>query len=124
MTAKKDSKSKKTTSEPSLRFYHSEDLREKTDSVLSAVESNPDQPKHGHAVADLVSELVEAGMEYYFLTPLKQADIGFVADKSARMGIASAAKLISSVSKKYIVRMDHGQLLVVSSHIKSLTVSE
>lgn len=124
MTAKKDSKSNKTTSEPSLRFYHSEDLREKTDSVLSAVESNPDQPKHGHAVADLVSELVEAGMEYYFLTPLKQADIGFVADKSARMGIASAAKLISSVSKKYIVRMDHGQLLVVSSHIKSLTVSE
>ena len=93
-------------------------------SVLSAVESNPDQPKHGHAVAGLVSELIEAGMEYYFLTPLKQADIGFVAEKSARVGISSAVKLISSVSRKYIVRMDHSQLLVVSSHIKSLTVSD
>ena len=124
MSAKKESKSTDTLSEPSLRFYHSEALRDKTNSVLSAVESNPDQPKHGHAVAGLVSELIEAGMEYYFLTPLKQADIGFVAEKSARAGISSAVKLISSVSRKYIVRMDHSQLLVVSSHIKSLTVSD
>ncbi len=115
---------KSESNEPSLRFYHSEELREKTDTVLSALESDPDYKKHGNDVAGLVSELVEAGMEYYFMRPVKEADIGFVAEKSARIGILSAVKLISSVSRKYIVRMDHGQLLVVSSHIQSLTISE
>jgi hypothetical protein len=114
---------KTTSSEPSLRFYHSEALRDKTDTVLNALESKPEHKKHGHDIAGFVSELVEAGMDYYFMTPLKQADIGFVAEKSARLGISSAAKLISSVSRKYIVRMDRSQLLVVSGHIQSLTVS-
>ena len=122
MSNKAKSESTSTTNEPSLRFYHSVSLREKTDSVLSALESNPDQPKHGHAVAGLVSELVDAGLDYYFVTAIKKADLGFVTEKSARLGISSASKLISSVSKKYIVRMDHSQLLVVSNHIQSLTI--
>ena len=119
-TAKPESTS--TINEPSLRFYHSISLRDKTDSVLSALESKPEHPKHGNAIAGLVSELVDAGLEYYFLTPLKQAGIGFVAEKSAKLGISSASKLISSVSRKYIVRMDHSQLMVVSNHIQSLTI--
>ena len=88
--------------------------------IRKPCETKPDQPKHGHAVADLVSELIEVGMDYYFMVPLKQAEIGFIAEKSARLGISSAVKLISSVSKKYIARINHGQLLVVSSHIQSL----
>jgi len=110
-------------SEPSLRFYHSEALRDKTDTVLSALESRPDHKKNGDAVADLVTDLVEAGMDYYFLTPLKQAKIGFVAEKSATVGISSAVKLISSVSRKFLVRMDQSQLMVVSNHIQSLAVT-
>ena len=113
-----------STTEPFLRFYHSESLRDKTNSVLSALESNPEHSKHGDSVASLVSELVEAGMDYYFLTPIKEAELGFVTEKSAKLGILSAVKLISSVSRKYITRMDHGQLLVVSTHIQSLAISE
>ena len=38
-------KARATTSNgPSLRFYHSEVLREKTDTVLSALESQPGHP--------------------------------------------------------------------------------
>jgi hypothetical protein len=123
MSTSENSTASLTTSEPSLRFYHSEALREKTDKVLSALESRPDHKKNGDAVADLVTELVEAGMDYYFLTPLKEAQIGFVGEKSASVGIASASKLISSVSRKFLIRMDQRQLMVVSSHIQSLAVT-
>jgi hypothetical protein len=117
-------KAKATTSSgPSLRFYHSEALREKTDSVLSALETQPGHPHHGEAIADLVTHLIEAGMDYYFLKPLKQAEVGFVAEQSARLGISGAAKLVSSVSRKFIIRMDQAQLLVVATHIRSLAVS-
>lgn len=122
--AKTQRKAKATTATgPSLRFYHSEELREKTNTVLSALESQPGHPHHGDAIADLVTHLIEAGMDYYFLKPLKQAEVGFVAEQSARIGISGAAKLVSSVSRKFIIRMDHTQLLVVATHIRSLAVS-
>ena len=106
--------------EPSMRFYHSKTLREKTDDVLNALEAHPGRKNHGEAVADLVSDLIDAGMDYYFLKALKAADVGFVAEQSARLGMSGAVKLIGSVSSKFLTRMDHAQLMVVATHIRSL----
>lgn len=106
--------------EPSLRFYHSKALRKRTDAVLSALEAAPEKPQHPEAVADLVADLVEAGMDYYFMVPLKQAEVGFLKEQSARLGMSGAITLINSVSRKFIVRMDPAQLLVVAAHIRSL----
>jgi hypothetical protein len=36
------------------------------------------------------------------------------------MGMSGAVKLISSVNRKFIVRMDKDQLLVVAQHIREL----
>lgn len=108
-------------SEPSLRFYHSKALRQRTNSVLDALEAQPDHPKHGDALATLVTELIDAGMDYYFLRALKLADVGFVTEQSARLGMSGAVKVISSVSTKIILRMDSVQLRVVASHIRALT---
>jgi hypothetical protein len=111
----------KVSTEPSLRFHHSKELRAKTNAVLDALEAKPDHPQHGESLADLVNELIEAGMDYYFLQALKKAQVGFVTEQSARLGMSGAVKLISSVSRKFIVRMDKDQLLVVASHIRELT---
>ena len=114
--AKTPRKAKATTATgPSLRFYHSEKLREKTNTVLSALESQPGHPHHGEAIADLVTHLIEAGMDYYFLKPLKQAEVGFVAEQSARLGISGAVKLVSSVSRKFIIRSNRPVFTVFSS---------
>ncbi|MBA3057557.1 MAG: hypothetical protein KJ614_16720 [Gammaproteobacteria bacterium] len=109
--------------EPSLRFYHSKALRTRTNSVLDGLQARPEHPKHGEALADLVAELIEAGMDYYFLKALKQAKVGFVAEQSARLGMSGAVRLINSVSRNFIVRMDQAQLLVVASHIRSLAAT-
>jgi hypothetical protein len=109
------------TAEPSLRFHHSSGLRTKTDAVLSAIEAEPDHPKHGNTLADLVHELIEAGMDYYFLRALKQAQMGFVTEQSAKLGMSGAVKLISSVTRKFVLRMNQDQLLVVVNHIRGLT---
>ncbi len=107
--------------EPSLRFYHSKALRTRTHSVLNAIETTPDVPGHGEALADVVNDLIDAGMDYYFLRPLKQAEVGFVAEQSARLGLSGAVRLISSVSRKFIARMEPQQLQVVATHIRALT---
>jgi len=106
--------------EPSMRFYYSKALRAKTLAILEALEAAPDDPRHGHAMADLATELLEAGMDYYFMRALKQAQVGFVAEQSARIGMAGAVKLISSVNRKFIMRMDKHQLLIVAQHVREL----
>jgi hypothetical protein len=108
------------TTEPSIRFYHSEELRAKTHAVLAALEASPDQAKHSDAVADLVADLTEAGMDYYYLRALRLAQVGFVVEQSARLGMSGAVRLISSVSRKFIVRMDKDQLLIIARHIRDL----
>ncbi len=118
--AKVAAKPAATSEQPSLRFFHSKELRVKTQRVLDALEAKPEDPKHASAVADLVGELVQAGMDYYFLRALKQADVGFLTEQSARLGLSGAVTLISSVSRKFIVRMDPPQLLMVASHVREL----
>jgi hypothetical protein len=121
-TARRPAESVKQTAntEPSLRFHVSKQLQAKTDAVLAALEAAPDAAGHGDAVAQLVAELTEVGMDYYYLKALRLAQVGFVAEQSARLGLSGAARIISSVSRKYIVRMDQDQLLVVARHIREL----
>ena len=70
-------KSSLRTAEPSLRFYHSKALRAKTLAVLSSVEHAKDL-QHRDELSDLVVELTNSGMDYYFLRPLRLAKAGFV----------------------------------------------
>src|SRR5436853_7293216 len=62
---------------PFLRFYHSESLRAKTLAVLTSVEKAEDSTKYRDALADVIVELTDSGMDYYFLRPLKLAKAGF-----------------------------------------------
>lgn len=110
-------------SEPSMRFYHSHALRQKTVDVLDALDAHPGRKNHGEEMADLVSDLIDAGMNHFFLKPLEAADMGFIAEQSARLGISGAVKLMNSVSRKFLTRMEHGQLIVVSTHIRSLALA-
>jgi hypothetical protein len=47
--------------------------------------------------------------------------VGFVAEQSAKLGMSGAVTLISSVTRKFVLRMNPDQLLVVVSHIRALT---
>lgn len=106
---------------PSMKFEYTQALHARADAVLIAIVSQPDQRGHGDALADLVAELVDAGMDHYFLRGLKMADLGFITEQSARLGMSGAVKVINSVSRKFIVRMNGAQLQAVASHIRSLT---
>jgi hypothetical protein len=59
-----------------LRFYHSESLRAKTLTVLTAVEKAEDGTRHRDALADIVAELTDSGLHYYFLKPVEACQGG------------------------------------------------
>jgi hypothetical protein len=105
---------------PYLRFYHSRSLRTKTLSVLDALETAEDATSQREALAELVLELTETGLAYYFVKPVQAAKVGFIAEQSTKLGIAGILRVMRPVARQVIGRMGTQQLLSVSNHIRHL----
>ena len=86
---KRLAKASAPSTQPFLRFYHSKSLRTKTLAVLATLEKAKDSTQHRDALADVIGELIDSGMEYYFLRPLKLAKAGFFTEQTANLGMAS-----------------------------------
>jgi hypothetical protein len=105
---------------PALSFHYSEELQGRMIAVLTALEEAADPEEHRDALADLVADLTESGMDFYFLRALRLANAGYVAQQSARLSMSGAVKMISSVCRRFIMRMDKDQLLAIAAHIRGL----
>jgi len=103
-----------------LRFYHSLPLRVRTVSVLKALENAKDATKHRDALAEIIVELTDSGMAYFFLQPLKIAQVGFLTEKSANLGMSATTGVLGSVIRGVIGGMDGPQLLSVCKYIRKL----
>ena len=88
--------------------------------VLSNIERAQDATAHRDAVADIVVELTNSGLDYYFMEPLKLAKTGFIVEQSANIGMAGAQQVMGSVIRNVIRRMESRQLLSVCGSIRQL----
>lgn len=105
---------------PSIRFYHSEDLRVRTLAILAALEEAPDPTRHRDELAAVVLELTDSGMDYFFVRPLKLAKTGFMTEQTAQVGMGAVKRVMAPVIRKIIGRMDRDQLLTVSDYLRRL----
>jgi hypothetical protein len=105
---------------PSLRFFHSAALRARSNKVLAALERDEDPTRHVGALSSLVVDLAEAGLDYYFLRPLQQAKVGFVARQTASLGMAGALRVMSPVIRSILAGTNATQLRVIARHIRQL----
>jgi hypothetical protein len=105
-------------SKPFLRFYHSDDLRTRTLAVLAAIEHSPQPTRQRDALADIAVELAQAGMDYYFIQSLERANVGFLIQTSASVGVAGGLQVIGTVIRNIIGRMDRHQLLSICASIR------
>ncbi len=110
--------SAESTARPYLRFYHSRELRTKTNAVLTTLAQARDPTLHRGTLANLAVELTNAGLDYYFLQPLKLAKAGFVVEQSAGLGLVGVQQLMGSVIRSIVGRMDGPQLLSVGTSLR------
>ena len=109
-------------SEPFLRFYHSKALRKNTLSLLDTLEQAQDATVHRDALANVIVELTNSGMDWYFMKPLKLAKAGFIVQQSAAIGLAGVQQVMGSVIRSIIGRMDRPQLLSVCGSIRQFMI--
>jgi len=105
---------------PSLRFFHSAPLRTRTIKLLSAIEHDREPTQHADALAALVVALTDAGMDYYFVKPLRAAKVGFVGRQTANLGKAGALRIMSPMIRSILGGTNETQLRVISRHIREL----
>ena len=107
-----------SSAKPFLRFYHSEELRNRTIAMLKALEGARDPTVHRGALADIAVELTNGGLDYYFIQPLKVAKAGFIVEQSAGLGMTGVQQLMGSVIRNVIGRMTGAQLLSVGKSLR------
>ena len=101
-----------------LRFHHSQELRAKTPQVLEAVEGAETPSEHAGRLTELVLELTDSGMNQFFLQPLKATKANFVVQQSAALGLSGVQKVLGTVIRNIVGRMDDRQLLSVCGSIR------
>jgi len=107
-------------SKPYLRFYYSETLRKKTLALLGTIEQARDAAAHRDALADVIVELTNSGMDFFYMQPLKRAKAGFVLEQSANLGMTGAQQVMASVIRQIVGRMEGPQLRSVCRSIRQL----
>jgi hypothetical protein len=117
---KRLAKTSSPSAQPFLRFYHSKSLRAKTLAVLTTLEKAEDGTEYRDALADVVVELTDCGMDYFYLRPLKLAKVGFLTQQSANFGMSATTSVLGGVIRNVIGRMDSPQLLTVCNYIRQL----
>ena len=105
---------------PSLRFCYPEALHAKTLQLLETLEQAPDPTQYRGALGDLVVELTDAGMDAYYLQPLRLAKVGFLVQQTANLGVAGATRIMAPMIRNIIGRLDRDQLLSISGYIRHL----
>ena len=105
---------------PSLRPVYAAGLRTKALAAASAIERDEDPAPRTAAFADVVVELTEAGMGYFFVTPLEEAKAGFVVRQGAEFGMAGALRVMAPVIRTLLGRLDGQQLRAVAGFVREI----
>ena len=100
--------------------HHTDDLRTRTLAVLESIEYSPQPTRHRDALAEIAIELAHAGMDYFFIKQLERANVGFLIQTSASVGVAGVLQVMGSVIRNIIGRMDGHQLLSICGSIRQL----
>lgn len=111
-------------SRPSLHFHYPAPLRTRLERLLSAVEHDDQPTRHSEALADVVTELADAGLEFFFMKPMHEAKMNFVLRQSASLGKAGVLRVLSPMVRTILGGANDTQLRVVCRHIRGLMVEE
>ena len=103
---------------PFTRFHHSKELRTNSIEVLETVENAEYPSEHSAQLIKLILELTDCGLDQFFLQSLKATKANFVVQQSAALGLSGVQKVMGTVIRNIIGRMDDRQLLSVCGSIR------
>jgi len=105
---------------PFMRFTHSKALRNRTLKVLDAIDEEDDPTEYCEDLAEIIVELNEAGIKFFFMDPLHKLKMGSAIERTADFGIYGTLRIMGPAVRTIVGRMDKRQLRKVSKIMRGM----
>jgi hypothetical protein len=107
-----------------VSFPISEDLRQEVESAMIGLRRAEEPEEHAERLAEAVTELIDAGLDYYFIRPLRRAQAGLVTLNGARLAVASANRTLPALVRHVLGGLSGEQLLVIVDYLDGILIEE
>ena len=107
---------------PHLAAEISPELAQRARDVARRIRESPQPRELRREGADVVLALTEAGLASFFLHPVEQLSLGFVANSTTRLGLKTAAGGIALFVRRLVEGMSDEQLRGVAASVEHLLV--
>ncbi len=105
-----------------VAFPIPEELRTRTLETLQELRAADSISGYADRLIDLVDEISEHGMRYFFLHPVELVGLNTMAQKTIGVTIQSGKKAVLGVSRQLARRLDEEQLRQIADFLESLLV--
>ena len=109
-----------TPAKPCIRYTHSKALRNRMVKLLDAVDTDDDPLVHREQLAELIVDLNEGGLKFFFLDPLAKLKMGGVIDTTATLGIRASHRVMAPAIRSIVTRMNKTQIRKVSRIMRDM----
>ena len=100
------------------------ELRLRAESIVERLRSDTDKKQHTTELADVVVEMTDRGLHYYFLHPLEQARVGTMTRRAAELAIGTAGRTLPMVIRKTVRSLSDEQLSSLADFIDHILIRE
>ena len=97
-----------------FRFTLPDALGAKTKRVLDALQKADDPTQHGAELSEVIIALMDAGLKFYFLDPMKQIRLNAVVFQGSALGLAGVIGIIAPMVRNVVAHLDDKQLREVA----------
>lgn len=107
-----------------VAFRISSEFMERAQAALRGVREDPSDGDSVEALVEVILELTDRGMDFYYLEPLRRARAGAITTSAARLGIAAAGRGIPAVIRRVVSSLDEEQVLSIAGFVDEILIRE
>ncbi len=105
-----------------VAFPVSEPIFEEAMRLVEVVRNDEDKTQYASEVISVIRRAADEGLEYFFVQPMRDAEIGSLSLKAIEMGVNTGKRAVMVVCDKIIHSMNHKQIQVIMDFIESVFV--
>ena len=106
---------------PFFRFPHSQELRDETLAVLDAIDDPDNDPlEYKDELSVVINSLMDAGMKYFFLVPMKRLQLNAVVYQSGVIGLMGVLGIVAPMVRNVLGHLSAKQLREVSKIMREM----
>lgn len=107
-----------------MAFQISPELMRRARQAVAAVRADPGHEPHVEELVEVVVELTDRGLDFYYMEPLRRARAGAMTASAARVGLAAAGRGIPAIIRRVVSSLDEDQIREIADFVDEILVSE